>query len=257
MTSIFANLNLRPQERRLVVFVGIVVFVVLNIWLVWPHFGDWGATIARRERAQKTLDTYLAETAKMRASQIKLRELESAGSSVVPEEQELDLVRTIDSQARLNRLTVIQSDPRPKVSLTTQTNRFFEEQYETIHVTSDNEELINFLVSLTSSNSLIRVKDLSLKLADAAATKLDGQMTLVASYQRSKPAKLPPPAAPVVTNRPVATASVKPGTSNLKPALSNIIARTNKPGAAAFGSNLTNKLTSPRTRLTNQPVKRP
>ena len=99
---------------------------------------------------------------------MKLRELESAGSSVVPDEQELDLVRTVDNQARMNRLYVMQSDPRPKQSMSTQTNRFFEEQYVTLHATSDNEELVNFLVSLTTTNSLIRVKDLALKTADAS-----------------------------------------------------------------------------------------
>ena len=48
-------MNLRPQERRLVVFVGIVFFVVLNIWLVWPHFGDWTKVSMDRERALRTL----------------------------------------------------------------------------------------------------------------------------------------------------------------------------------------------------------
>ncbi len=111
--SASSKLNLRPQERRLIAFVAIVLFVVLNIWLVWPHFGDWGKLKMRQFRAMKTFETYRAEIAKVPGYKVKLRELESAGSSVVPEEQELDLVRTVDNQARLNRLTVITSEPRP------------------------------------------------------------------------------------------------------------------------------------------------
>jgi hypothetical protein len=253
MSVSLASLNLRPQERRLVVLVAIVFFVVLNIWLVWPHFGDWANVQLRRERAEKTLGTYSAEVAKMKGYQVKLRELESAGSSVVPEEQELDFVRTVDSEAHLNKLLVIQSDPRPRVSANTQTNRFFEEQYETLHVNSGNEELINFLVSLASTNSLIRVKDLSLKVADAGSTKLDGQMTLVASYKRTTPTR----GAAAVTVAPATlTTGGKKASSNGMASGGHTTTRTKRTGAPAFSTSLTNKLATARVRSTNAPAKK-
>jgi Tfp pilus assembly protein PilO len=245
MSSVLAKLNLRPQERRLVVFVAIVFFVVLNWWQVWPHFGDWALTKSRFERAQKTYDTYRAEIAKVPGYRVRLRELESAGSSVVPDEQELDLVRTVDNQALMNRLTVLAADAKSKTSMNTQTNRFFEEQYMTLHVTADNDELVNFLVSLTSSNSLIRVKDLTLK-TDPSQTKLDGLLTLVASYQRRTPAKITTAPTPSVTSLAQAP----------KPALATPHARTNKTATAA-GSTLTNRLVPARNRQTNLPAKRP
>jgi hypothetical protein len=246
MSSGLSKMNLRPQERRFVAFVVIVVFVVLNIWLVWPHFGDWGLITSRRERAEKTLASYQAEQGKTKAYQVRLRELESSGSSVIPDEQELDLVRTVDNQARVNRLNVIQLDPRPRTSMTAQTNRFFEEQYVTLHATCDNEELVNFLGSLASTNSLIRVKDLSLKVADVGATRLDGNMTLVASYQRRAPAR---------TSTQPATSAAPPPVST--PAAARPAARTNKPSATVPASAATNKPALSRTRLTNQPAKKP
>src|SRR4051812_22830112 len=38
--NFFEQLNLRPHERRVVIVVGVIVFVVLNAWFVWPHFSD-------------------------------------------------------------------------------------------------------------------------------------------------------------------------------------------------------------------------
>ena len=40
MTNPLDRLNLRPFEKRLVVVVAAVLFVVLNAWFVFPHFSD-------------------------------------------------------------------------------------------------------------------------------------------------------------------------------------------------------------------------
>jgi hypothetical protein len=200
----------------------------------------------RLRRADKTLYTYETEIGKMKAYQVKLRELEKSGSSVVPEEQELDLIRAVDTLARASHLQVSRSDPRPHVS-NAQTNRFFEEQYQVIQATADNEELVNFLVSLTTTN-VIRVKGLNLKLADASATRLDANMTLVASYQRSKPAAAPP--SPQATRPATNLAAAKPA----KTAGSPNVVKTNKPGLAALSPNVTNA--TPKSRMTNLPFKK-
>jgi type II secretory pathway component PulM len=244
MSAAATKMNLRPQERRLIALVGLVLFVVLNVVFVWPHFGDWSRLTYRRERAERTLASYNAEIAKTNGYNVKLRELESAGSSVVPDEQDLDLVRRVDVQARQNGLYVLQLDPRPKQSQS-QTNRFFEEEYVTLHATSDNEQLVNFLVSLTSTNSLIRVKDLTLKPADAGATKLDANMTLVASYQRKTPVRVHPPSTPTPSNTPAA-----------KPAGTRALTRTNKI-AQPLPAGGSNRPPLVRNRGTNQPPKRP
>ena len=195
---------------------------------------------------------------------MKLRELESAGSTVIPEEQELDLVRTVDNQARVAGITPLQLDPRPKSSSTTATNAFFEEQYVTLHATSDNEQLVKFLTNLTSTNSLIRVKDLSLKVADASQTRLDAQITLVASYQRRTPAKLTPssPSTPApatkttnvakATNAAKVTSATK--TTNASPI--RALTRTNRPPANASPGPLTNRSLPSRLKMTNAAAKK-
>ena len=87
------------------------------------------------------------------------------------------------------------------------------------------------------------------------ATKLDAQMTLVASYQRKAPARGQPQAAPAVTNMAAVT---KPAPS--KPAATPTAARTNRPPGAASAS-ATNRVSTrgpaAKSRLTNQPARKP
>ena len=43
--------QLRPTERRLVVGVLVIVFLVQNAWYVWPHFSDWSDLRGRADAA--------------------------------------------------------------------------------------------------------------------------------------------------------------------------------------------------------------
>ena len=82
MSNLFDKLNLRPQERRLVVIVGIVVFIVLNFWLVIPMFGDYGKFEQRTKDGSKKLNEYKTEIQKKSDYEKQLRELESQGGFV-------------------------------------------------------------------------------------------------------------------------------------------------------------------------------
>ena len=76
MSTLFDKLNLRPQERRLVVIVGIVVFVVLNFWLVIPMFGDYGRYEQRIQDAQAKLKSYQDEISKKASYDAERKKLE-------------------------------------------------------------------------------------------------------------------------------------------------------------------------------------
>ncbi len=224
MISYLDKLNLRPQERRLVVVVALAVFVVLNLWFVWPHFGDWAKAKSARARAETTMKRYQDEIARVPGYEKRLVELESEGGSVVTDEQQLDLLLTVQNQSRKHDVTVTSYDPRPKTVLT-ETNRFFEEQTLTIHVNTGNEELVNFLVSLASTNSLIRVRDMRLN-PDPTGTRLNGDITLVASYQKKLPAsRAPATAAPAQTTATDKKAVVK-GATNTPPSVKSAPAVT-------------------------------
>jgi Tfp pilus assembly protein PilO len=213
MTSLFDKLNLRPFERRLVVVVGIVLFIVVQIWFVWPHFGDLKKMDVRRAKAQQTVKDFQAELAQKDKYQKEIAILQGEGLDVPSENQATELMRTIEQQARSTQV-VITSSARP----TTATNQFFLERSQTITAAATEESLVNFLFNLGSGNSLIRVRELSLR-RDPSQMKLAANIKLVASYQKAA-ARKPAPATPVTNAAPARVESKpappKPSTSTKK-----------------------------------------
>ena len=123
MKSMFDKLNLRPHERRLVVTVGMVIFVLLNWWFVWPYFNDWGQTQNQIQATKDTLNRYQREIGNRPKYEARQKELETTGSEMLP--SEIDLQRVIQSQAtasevRLGRMTALKGQG-------VRTNQFFQE----------------------------------------------------------------------------------------------------------------------------------
>ena len=215
MTSLFDKLKLRPFERRLVVVIGIVVFLVAQFLFVWPHFGAVGKMDARRADAQKKLKEYTEVIAQTNKFVADLARLEGDGAAVPPEDQSSDLMRTIQIQSQQAQVQ-IQNVSKPF----TRTNEFFLEQSVTVVTLSTEDALLDFLYNLGSGNSLIRVRDLTMR-PDQTRTKLNATIKLVASYQK-KPSVRPaapaaPTAAPPAAKAPVPTAPkpAAPPTSTL------------------------------------------
>ena len=218
MTSLFDKLKLRPFERRLVVVIGIVLFLVLQYFFIWPYFGEVKKSNAQRETALKTLNTYREEIAQTNKFAAGLAKLEGEGAVVPPDDQTSDLMRTIQSQASQNQV-VPQNVSRPF----TRTNEFFLEQSVQVTTLSTEDALLNFLYNLGSANSLIRVRDLTLR-PDQTRTKLSATIKLVASYQKkpgvrsaAPPAPTPAPAATATATKspvPAAPKSAAPQSSN-------------------------------------------
>lgn len=187
MTSTFDKLNLRPFERRLVVVVGIILFVGVQFLYIWPHFGDVSKTQNLRRKALtelKTRQEAIAETNKFNAELIKLQ---GEGLDVPEEDQAVELMRAIQRQAAQAGVQ-IQSSSKPF----TRTNDFFMEQSQTISTVSEEGALVNFVYDLGSGNSLIRVRDLTLR-RDQSQTRLNASIKLVASYQKKPGTGRQPP----------------------------------------------------------------
>ena len=205
MKSIFDKLNLRPQERRLVVGVGIIVFAVINFWFIIPRFGDLGRTQQKKQDAEKKLATFKAEVAKKAQYERDERRLKAIGAYLPTEEQALELQREVYQQAQQSGVLIIRSDPSRTTSQ--RTNSFFEEQMLVIVVNTGEKELVDFLYGLGKGQSLTRVSSMTLQ-RDPTQTKLTGNIILVKSYQ-----KKPPRAAPATV-----IASAAPKSPATKPA---------------------------------------
>jgi len=235
MNSLFVKLNLQPQERRLVVAIGLVVFIVINFLLVWPHFGDWKKLKKREGDLEDSLGRYHRLLAQVPSLKKELAKLETQGQTVATEAQALQLQNNVQSPAALSRVSYTSYTPM-RGSSGTRTNQLFEEQSGTIAVTTGEAELVDFLYSLSSSNSLIRVLSMTLQ-PDKDHIHLSGTITLVASYQRASP---------------------------LKPATATATAKTNAPAPKAAsplaGGGKTNKpnvkSSTPPPRSTNAPPKK-
>ena len=228
MTSILDKLNLSPQERRLVVVVAIVVFVVLNIWLIWPEFGSVNRWGNRRQAAEANLKKFKDEIAKKAVYERQLRELESQGQHVGTEEQALSLQRDVANQALLSGVQVNRYDPQNRMPTGGRTNAFFEEQGLIITVVTGEKELVDFLYNLGTRSSLIRVRSMTLS-RDPTGMKLQGSMTLVASFAKKPPPKTAAP--PKTTNQPAGRpaapkTNAPPGRTNLPPARLDSTRRT-------------------------------
>src|SRR5262249_4036728 len=111
MTSLLDKLNLRPGERRLVVLVAITVFVVLNIWLVWPSFGEWGRTEKSIRDSQTKLRSYEQEVQRGPGYEKQRKELQNQGLYIGTEDGVAALQNEVISQAALSAVTLVRQNP--------------------------------------------------------------------------------------------------------------------------------------------------
>ena len=215
-TAYFARLS--SLERRFIVLAIVVVFVVVNLWFVLPRFNDWSQVRNRHETTLATRVKYEKEIAQTATYTSQIGKLESEGVSVPLEDQSLNILTTINSQAVQSGVSILNNNPQPE-----RTNQFFLERAQGLTIQSSEAQLVDFLYKLGDGNSLIRVRALSLR-PDAPRQALAGNITLIASYQKKPSARTAPAPAPAAvpattgkTNKP--PAAVRPAVS--KPATPN------------------------------------
>ena len=184
MNGYLDRLNLKPFEKRMVVIVAAVFFFVLNWWFVFPHFSDWNRVQFRMTKARRTLGTFEKEISQTNVFSRAVKQLESEGYSVAPEEQALHFANTRETVAAQSGVIIGQAS-----KVTTRTNQFFLELAQNISLQTKEQQLVDFLYNLGASNSLIRVRDLTLR-PDGPRMQLSANVKLAASYQKKPlPAK--------------------------------------------------------------------
>jgi Tfp pilus assembly protein PilO len=202
MTNPLDRLNLRPFEKRLVVVVAAVLFVVLNAWFVFPHFSDLADAKKERAEALEKIGRWQVEINQEPSYRKQIKELESEGQAVPAEDQQNQFSQAIVGQQARSGVNIT-STSKQVVS----TNQFFLKLTEQVSVESGEPQLVDFLYNLGSGSSQIRVRDLALH-PNPPRQALSGTVKLVASYQKNPPKKTTPVAnpAPATAKRPTSIA---------------------------------------------------
>ncbi len=230
--------QLRPQERRWVVGIAFVVFVMLNYLLIWPHFKDWKLNEIRMKKAEDKMAQFRPTVAHLREYQSGINHLLQTGDPVPKEDQAQQLDFFYRSRANENNVSII-SNNRMRGS----SDDFFSEQEVLLNTLSKESDLVNFLYSLGSSNSMVRVRAMSLR-PDVPHHLLSANITIVASYvktQTNTPARpaapaARPPTAPSATAKPPAAAT-PPKTAPVKPNTAQTSGRTGTPPPGKTATN--------------------
>jgi len=218
MKAFFARLN--PTERRFVVGVAVLFFIVINFVWVWPHFWDWSKTRTRMTEAQKQLFLFINGTNQIPDLRKEIDKYQRKGEVVPAQDQAVRFVRLIQNEE--SKVGVMHDSMNPQRQSGPAANPFFLEQSETMTLQSSEKQLVDFLYNLGNGTSLIRVKVLSVQ-PDQSHQKLTTRLTLIASYQKNEvaprgpaPAAAPPAKTPVnpaksaVTNLPGVPAGAVP-----------------------------------------------
>lgn len=213
--------RLSSLERRFIIAVMVVVFVVINLLFVLPHFNDLGKIKNRFGVANTTLVRFNKEISQAEFYQKNIKELEGEGAAVPQEDQAVNFLQAIQNQAAQSGVSILANNRQPE-----RTNQFFVERAQSLTTQSGEAQLVDFLYSLGTGSSLIRVRALSVR-PDATRQSLSGTITLIASFQKKAPVRSAPapaatsapatPSAPAVKpSKPAATPAPEPSTPTKK-----------------------------------------
>ena len=186
MTRWFDRLNLAPTERRMAIVGLCVMGLLFNYWFIWPYFAEWDVMVRDRTKLEGQKQIYFKEVSKKSSYEKLLKELEGAGGQVLPEEQANRVQQGITAAAATNLVNLGRVSPQVaslRMSASKDTN-FFDEQIVIVDLTAKEEGFVNFLYALGSSDSMIRVRDMSRLRLDNSGQNLSASVTFVASFQK-------------------------------------------------------------------------
>jgi hypothetical protein len=237
MLRFFDRLNLTPAERRLVVVILAVAFVVVNYWIVWPRFDDFRQISDEMTSMHQKQQIYEREIARRPTYELTLRKLQAEGSVLPPGEERIQFRSDMERLAREVGLTVPQwGQVLPERSGGQGTNAFFEAITLTMNRVSGTEaQFVDFLYRVGASNSTIRVKELSLapgnfdQRAQGRTNLVAVSIKLVASVQKAAPLG--------ASATPVAAAPGSPDSTSVARSALPAPSRTNVPAPAALRTN--------------------
>lgn len=191
--------RLSSMERWIIILVIIGVFAIVHFLLFVPYLNDWSKLTNRRNEAEAKQKKYEEMIAQTPTFSNQIAKLEGENSAVPAEDQAVNFITAIQSQAAQSQVAIISNTRQPE-----RTNQFFMERAQSVTTQSGEKQLVDFLYNLGVGNSLIRARALTLS-RDPSQQQLKATMTLIASFQKKAPARPAP-----VTTKPAAPAAAQP-----------------------------------------------
>ena len=219
MKNVLDRYNFTSQEKRLVVGIAFVLFVVINIWFVWPHFSDWSDLQEDLRKTRLKLGAAKLEIEKVKGPSgyaANLKRLESEGDAVLPEDQSIQFQISVDRIARQSGVAPTSVGAVADSSDTAASKFFVEKSLNIGYENTEEKALVNFLYNLGTKSSMFRVKDLEIR-PSVGQYRLSGRVTIIASYLKdlAKPVAGSPATNKVVfVKKPGAITNKAPGTVN-------------------------------------------
>jgi hypothetical protein len=209
MSSFVNTLNLRPQEKRVIVGLGVIVFAVLNILLVFPHFHDWGRITKELEDTEGNIakfDKKIYQDTNSSPDSLKniLKHLSEGKDGTIPQYKDLALQQTVTTEAAKSgvRITGYTPSTPKQMGPSSQSDKYFESQAVRITVDGSEGGFVKFLYDVGNDPAMIRVHELSLAAKDANRYSLSANITLIADYQKNADTNAPKKPVPVTKPKP-------------------------------------------------------
>jgi hypothetical protein len=255
VNNFLSQLNLTPQERRIVVVIFLVVIVVLNLLFVWPRFGDWGRINKQLEDMRRTEENYnrtiqldLNPTNGWRKEVEKWARQEGGSKIDTPVDPQNQLQQTIIQEERKTGVTVGSFSPGP-----VKTDAFFEEHSTAITFESQEPQLVSFLYNMGNDPAMIRVAKLNLRATEPNRYSLKGAITLTANYAKQPATAVSAPVAakpnfgpkPAAASGPKSPAAPVPAQVARRPAGGPPVPGANKQPAGGPKANPLSRLVPP------------
>ena len=187
MTTLFDRLNIRREDRRTVLVVIGVVFLLANALVIPSLYGNWSGIRAGIEQAEARRERLQGQIAKKPAVVAELAQLQKQVELAESAERAELVLRQQSELAEKSGLNI--ESKRPGVRYGGRPGDLIVEETLTLTFTAGDKELLDFLVSISGERSAVRVRDLDVKPEEPARAKLRGTVTLVASYQKTAPTK--------------------------------------------------------------------
>lgn len=210
------KLNLQPHEKRVVVIVVTILFLVLNYLFVWPRLGSVQEITKKRDEAASLRDLRASHAKQTNSIATRVNNLKKTGETILKQDQNSQFLSTLQIEAGKAGLNIMQTRNLGNSSFG-QTNGFVEERAISITFTAGDSNLVDFMYAMSQPGSILRVQTFDLGPEAPAQTRLSGTMTLIGSIEtapKAKPDKSasPPAAKTGASTNKTSAATAKPST---------------------------------------------